>query len=387
MNVHICFIADEYPLPGLVIGGIGSFLFNICSKLVERNIQVTIIGFYKVEEDYVETNGINIHCLKNSQGGRFLKWYYKSDKIQKKIEEVHAKNPISYVEGGDMDLAFVKKIPGIKYGIRMHGGHHFYSKYENKPLNKWKAFQEKLSYKKADVFIGVSQFVIDETAKVLNLDGREVYLINYPINTEKFKPVDNIAVEKYSLMFAGTVCEKKGIRQLILALPAILEKYPQTTLNIYGKDWFFPDGSSYINYLKKDIIPQLQELAFQNIIFHGPVSIREIPRKYAAAHVCVFPSHMETLGLVAPEAMAVEKLVVFTKEGPGPEVIEPYKTGLLCDPHDPEDIAAKIIWYFDHENETSEIGRNARQSVLNKFGLDHVVEQNLQFLNKLINNK
>ena len=33
----------------------------------------------------------------------------------------------------------------------------------------------------------------------------------------------------------------------------------------------------------------------------------EIPTRYAKATVCVFPSHMETLGLVALEAMAMEK--------------------------------------------------------------------------------
>lgn len=385
--MHICFIADEYPLPGLVIGGIGSFLFNICSKLVERNIQVTVVGFYRVEADEVEIDGIKVYCLKNTQGGRFLKWYYKFDKIQKKIEAIHSQNPITYIEGGEMDFAFLRKIPGIKYGIRLHGGHHFYSKYENKPLNKWKVFQEKRSFKKADVFIGVSDFVIKETSKYLSLKGRDVYLIHNAINTDSFTPVQSIAVEKYSLMFAGTVCEKKGIRQLILAFPKILDKYPLSVLNIYGKDWFFPDGRSYIDFLKKEVIAHLPVPAQQKIIFHQPVSVQNIPNEYAKAHVCVFPSHMETLGLVALEAMAMEKPVVFTKMGPGIEVIEPYITGLLCDPYNSENIAGKILWYFDHERESVEIGKNARQFVLNNFGLEYVVGQNVQFLNKVINNK
>lgn len=385
--MHICFIADEYPLPGLVIGGIGSFLFNICSKLVERNIQVSIVGFYRVEADEVEIDGIKVYCLKNTQGGRFLKWYYKFDKIQKKIEDIHSLNPISYIEGGEMDFAFLRKIPGIKYGIRLHGGHHFYAKYENKPLNKWKVFQEKRSFKKADLFIGVSDFVIKETSRYLSLKGREVYLIHNAINTELFSPVQNIAVEKYSLMFAGTICEKKGVRQLILAFPKVLEKHPLALLNIYGKDWLFPDGSSYTEFLKKEVIPHLPGPAQQQIIFHQPVSVLDIPNKYAKAHVCVFPSHMETLGLVALEAMAMEKPVVFTKLGPGTEVIQAYETGLVCDPHSPEDIADKIIWYFDHESKAAEIGKNARQFVLNNFALSHVVEQNVQFLNKVINNK
>ena len=81
----------------------------------------------------------------------------------------------------------------------------------------------------------------------------------------------------------------------------------------------------------------------------------------------------------------MERPVIFTKLGPGPETIEDYKTGLLCDPYDPEDIAEKIIWVFSNQNKAKEIGEKAREFVLKKYGLSPVVSQNICFYQSVIN--
>jgi glycosyltransferase involved in cell wall biosynthesis len=109
--------------------------------------------------------------------------------------------------------------------------------------------------------------------------------------------------------------------------------------------------------------------------------------KYAQAEVCIFPSHMETQGLVAPEAMAMEKPVVFTKLGPGPETIENYETGLLCDPHNPKDIADKICWFFLNQERKEGIGKKASAFVLKKYGLDNIVNQNKIFFESIMMKK
>ena len=117
--------------------------------------------------------------------------------------------------------------------------------------------------------------------------------------------------------------------------------------------------------------------------FHGAVEFDEIPTKYAEASVCVFPSHMETLGLVALEAMAMEKPVIFTNKGPGPEIILDGKTGLLCDPHNPADIAAKIIWVLNNQEATKIMGIIARKEVLKNFSSEVLVEKNSRFYKRI----
>jgi glycosyltransferase involved in cell wall biosynthesis len=93
---------------------------------------------------------------------------------------------------------------------------------------------------------------------------------------------------------------------------------------------------------------------------------------------------METQGLVAQEAMAMKKTVVFTKLGPGPEIIKDYKTGLLCDPHNPSAIAEKIIWVFDNKSEAQQMALEARKDILKRFDIKKMIEKNIQFYLDLI---
>ncbi len=138
--------------------------------------------------------------------------------------------------------------------------------------------------------------------------------------------------------------------------------------------------------LKETELPQLGKTA-KDIHFHGVIPFTEITEVYANAAVCVFPSHMETLGLVALEAMAMQKAVVFTNKGPGSEIIMDGKTGFLCNPHNPSAIAEKIIWALNHKSEARQIGIKAREEILNNFNIKILIQKNIQFYSKIISDK
>lgn len=381
--MHICFISNEYPKEGFPHGGVGTFLKTIAPKLVAAGHKVSIVGVnYVASDEFTIENDVAVYRIKK-QNRKGLTWWRNAKAINAKIKEIHAKNPIDIVESAELGLAFIHKIKNIKYVIRLHGGHHFFAESEKRGINKWKGFQEKRSFKKADAFIAVSQYVKNHTANYLRLE-KLTRIIFYPVNNKHFAPELNISVEKNSIVFAGTVCEKKGVRQLIQAFPLVKEKYSEAKLNIYGRDWLFPDGSSYIEMLKTKEVPKIQP--FDNdVIFKGTVSYDEIPRVYAKAEVCVFPSHMETLGLVAPEAMLCEKPVVFTTLGPGPEVIQDGYNGYLANPHEPKHIAAQILKVFDDKEKAKQIAEKARQTILEKFNPEVIVQQNIDFYNKIKN--
>jgi glycosyltransferase involved in cell wall biosynthesis len=380
--MHICFLTNEYPKVGFSHGGIGSFVKTLAVALVKQGIRVSVVGMNYTANDENETlDGVTIYRLQKSTV-KGLAWFYNSKAINERVKSIHTLDPIDIVETSELGLAFINKIKNIKYIIRLHGGHHFFAEGENRGINKWKGFQEKRSFKKADAFIAVSKYVKNHTENYLSYNNKPLAYISSPINTEFFKPLKGKEVAR-RIVFAGTVCEKKGIRQLIQAFPLVKKQFPLATLEIYGRDWFYPDGSSYLAMLREKELPQLGEMV-QDVHFHGAIAYDAIPSKYAQAEVCVFPSHMETQGLVAPEAMAMEKAVVFTMLGPGPETITDYETGLLCDPHNPKDIADKISWFFLNQEKKVEIGRKAKLFVLKKYGLDTIINQNVSFFESII---
>lgn len=382
--MHLCLITHEYPKTGFAHGGIGSFIKTLAPKLVEQGVNVTVVGLsYDFKEDYQEDLGVQIYRL-GFLNIKWFSWYFAMRAMNKKIASIHKKNPIDIIESSELDLAFLTKIPEIKYVIRLHGGHHFFAESENRKIHFFKGFQEKLSFKKADAFIAVSNYVKTKTNQFLSYNNKLVETINYPIDVRFFSPKKS-EIKKLSIVFVGSVCEKKGVRQLIQSFPLVKQKYPDATLEIYGRDWFFPNGKSYISMLMETEISKLGNLK-KDIHFHGLVNYKSIPDIYAAAHVCVFPSHMETQGLVAPEAMAMEKLVIFTNQGPGPETITNLENGLLCNPFSAEDIADKICWVFLNEEKVKQIENNARTFVIGKFSSDIIVKKNLDFYYSILNN-
>lgn len=380
--MHICFLTNEYPKEGFSHGGIGSFVKTVAVALVKQGIKVSVVGMNYTPNDEAETvNGVTIYRLQKSSV-KGLAWFFNSKEINKKIKSIDKLDPIDIVETSELGLAFIKTTKSIKYIIRLHGGHHFFAEGENRGINKWKGFQEKRSFKKADAFIAVSQYVKNHTENYLSYGNKIVTCINCPIDTELFRPMQGQEVAR-RIVFAGTVCEKKGVRQLIQAFPLVKEQFPHATLEIYGRDWFYSDGNSYMEMLKKKELPALGSM-LDDVHFHGPIPYDKIPLIYAQAEVCVFPSHIETQGLVAPEAMAMEKAVVFTKVGPGPETIIDYETGLLCDPFNPKDIASKIEWFFLNQERKEAIGKKAGEFVMKKYGLDTIVNQNRAFFESLL---
>lgn len=377
--MHICFISNEYPKAGFPHGGVGTFLKTIAPKLVEAGHKVSVVGInYTSSNETSVENGVTIYRLKkNNKKG--LTWWLNAKAVNTKIKEINLERPIDIVESAELGLAFIKKIKTIKYVIRLHGGHHFFAEGENRGINWWKGFQEKVSFKKADAFIAVSEYVKTHTNKYLSFYNKKIEIINYPISLDNFKPIPEVKTVNHSIVFVGTVCEKKGIRQLVLAMPYVLKQFPDAHLHIYGRDWFFPNKKSYMAYLQELIKNQ----NILNISFHGLVSQEQLPEIYQQANVCVFPSHVETQGLVAPEAMAMEKIVIFTKFGPGPETIIDHETGLLCNPLEPNDIAEKIIWTFTHKENSILIGKKAREAVLEKFNPNILIKRNIDFYVRL----
>ena len=380
--MHICFLTNEYPKSGFPHGGLGSFVKTMAEALVKNDVQVSVIGLnYTLANETESVNGVRIIRIQKSKV-KGLAWYFNSKNIAKTITALHKENPIDIVEGAELSLAFLPKIKEIKYVIRLHGGHHFFAEGENRGINWWKGFQEKRSFKKADAFIAVSNYVKNHTATYLSYHNKPIEVIFNPINSQLFQPQE-LVIETNNITFAGTICEKKGVRQLIQSFPMVKEKFPNVILNLYGRDWLFPDGSSYIKMLQEIELPKIGNIS-KDIIFHGAVSYNEIPSAYAKAAVCVFPSHMETLGLVAPEAMVMEKPVIFTKLGPGPEVIVDGETGLLCNPQEPTEIASKIIQVLENPDFAYQLGKKAKISVLEQFEITKLVMQNIAYYRKIV---
>ena len=326
----------------------------------------------------LEDNGVQLIRLPKpiSPVARYIENFIRINKELKKIQKTTA---IDIVETSELDCAYLPKKTSYKKVIRLHGGHHFFSEAEKRDINPIKGKREKKSFENANAFIAVSNYVKTHTEKYISYGTKPVKMINYPIDTAIEIP--KVSVDEHRILFAGTICEKKGVFELVEAFQLVKDKYPKMHLDLYGRDWFYPNGDSFIDTLKK----KYSASYFENVNFHGAIPRTELNIKYASSLFCIFPSHMETQGLVTLEAMLLEKPVVFSQYGPGPETIQHMHTGLLCDVYDPVDIAEKMLWCIENKKAANSLGKKGRQQVMQKFEKHKIVEENTAFYKSLIN--
>lgn len=378
--MHVCFITNEYPKSGYPHGGIGSFVKTISANLTAKSIFVSVVGINYTQKFEVENdNGVTIYRLPQKKV-KFFTWFLNKHQINKIIKEIHYINKIDIIETFELGLAFIDKIKGIKYIIRLHGGHHFFAEAENRGINLWKGFQEKISFRKADKIIGVSNYVLDATTKYIKFDNKRGQSIYNPVDLRRFYSADPQKEIRGRIFFAGSLCEKKGIRQLIMALPLIRREIPEAHLIIAGRDWKFPDGSSYTAWLQQFIDVSDRE----SITFLGPLEHDKIPGLIESSEVCVYPSIMESFGIAWLEVLSMGKALVSSKLGPGPEIIIDGVTGLLCNPLDPKDIAEKTLQILKNQALKFKLGIAAREDVAERFSVEKLVEQNIEFYRSLI---
>ena len=377
--MHIVFLTNEFPYDGLEHGGIGTFVENLSGNLVMKGFKVSVIGISKKATFKASTDkGVTLYGIKQSSA-KFGKFIFNSFRIKKRIKEIHKKSPIDIVEGSELSFSFIPKKTPFKKVIRMHGGHHFFAVTLNKKPAFWRSFQERKSFHKADGLIAVSDFVGVKTKELLKFDMAYTTIYNF-INLDIFQPKKNVEIFPYSIFFVGTICKKKGVKELIEAFVLLKSKFKGASLHLIGRDWIDEDVGSYMAYVRTIIPKEMND----SITFSGTVAYEEIPLLLSGAQVCAYPSHMESFGLTLIEAMALEKPIVAADIGPFKEIMENEASGLLCNPNDPKEIANKISKLFDNKEKAQKLAKNARNTVLNKFDIDSILKENIQFYKSII---
>ncbi len=379
--MHVVFICNEYP-PLPVVGGIGIMTRNLAQGLVKRGIQVSIVGLYPREQSGIFTDqGVEVIRLSRFQHP-YINGLLNPVLLSRAIARLDKKNPIDIVETPEMGQAYIGGARKAQKVIRLHGGHHFfrYTLGEKKPL-LWRGLWERWSFSRADALCAVSHFVADTTRRLLNLRAIEIPILPNPVNTDIFRPFPEIPETPGAILFIGTICEKKGIRQLVQAMPEVTAQVPNAHLWVVGRDTINPHtGRSFIADLQQYIPDQLKD----KVTYLGSMPNEDLPRLIARAQVCVYPSHMEAMGIVCVESMACGKPVVFSQTGPGPELIDDGQNGLLCDPYDPASIASQVIKLLSNSELRRKLSSQARQKALQQFSLNVLVKRNIEFYQRCL---
>ena len=140
-----------------------------------------------------------------------------------------------------------------------------------------------------------------------------------------------------------------------MALPKIIESYPETSLTVIGKS---PTDSK----LRKLITDLSLE---DRISFQSGITEEEIVDLYHSSEIAVIPSLYEGFGFGAGEAMACGVPLISTHSGGLEEVVGDSAEKIL--PASTEEIESAVIKLFDNSERKIELSKMGRERMENMF--------------------
>jgi glycosyltransferase involved in cell wall biosynthesis len=220
---------------------------------------------------------------------------------------------------------------------------------------------KRLLIQRVDRLTVVSQ-AMREYAVALS-DRRDIEVISMGVDLQQRFTPSATPRKNCSLLYAGRLVEKKGVRYLVSAMRKIRERYPEIELIIAG------DGP------ERTALKQLAvaEGVSEQVRFLGAmdnVALRDLYRQctiFVAPSIVADDGDQEGLGLVFVEALGCECAVVATDLPAIRDVILNGVTGLVVRQKDSDDLTDKIITLLDNPDLRTSLGKAGRAYVSERF--------------------
>jgi len=216
---------------------------------------------------------------------------------------------------------------------------------------------------KAAAVTVVSHTMLERLSQI-GADASKVRVISMGVDlTGRFTPVAEPERSTTEILFVGRLVEKKGLRHLIDALPAILKQHPQAHLKIVGSG---PDLEQLIN--------QITRLGLTSkVTFMGALRNDQLPSHYrqatmfAAPFVVADSGDQEGLGLVLVEAMGCGCPIVTTTVSAVNDLVHNEETGLIVPMGDAPALAEAICRILNDRPMAALLGKRAREFAVGHY--------------------
>ncbi|MFA6254791.1 MAG: glycosyltransferase family 4 protein [Patescibacteria group bacterium] len=352
-------------------GGIGNVAAFNAKELVRLGYQVTIFTpFYQaVEEEFSDLDIKRVKPLFKYGNAAFvpaLGWMLKGYDI------IHLHYP--FFGGAEVIWFYWRRFKKQKTKIILHyhmdvvGEGIFKLIFK---IHNW--FVLPRIVKKADkvIFTSLDYGQHSNLAKKIGKNPAKFVELPNGVDTQNFSPQakDSELLRKHEInfndkvvLFVGGLDKAhyfKGVEYLIEGASRLRQENYEWKLVIVG------EGELKQTYV--DLVHQLK--IHLRTVFTGYVPNEDLPKYYNLADVVVLPSvdKSEAFGLALIEGMSCAKPVVASNLVGVRSVITEKMDGLLAEPKNPDDLAAKINYFLDNPSQALEFGRAGRRKVLLKY--------------------
>jgi D-inositol-3-phosphate glycosyltransferase len=232
---------------------------------------------------------------------------------------------------------------------------------------------ERKVIREADRIVAATPAELAQLQWLYKADTRRVTVIPPGVDISRFYPIppdeakDCIGVDcaHHLILFVGRIEPLKGLDVLIKALAVLkengfMQKNPLCLAVIGGDPGASPETMSAEMQRAQAMC---EKYGLQDIIqFMGKRSQDALPYYYSAADVLVMPSHYESFGMVALEAMACGTPVVASQVGGLAFLVQDGVTGYTVPSGDPHALAERLGLLIQDTEARKKMGAQAAQA-------------------------
>ena len=252
---------------------------------------------------------------------------------------------------------------------------------EREPARRSKV--ESLVMRDADAIIVSTEEEKQDAVRLYDAHPQKIKVIPAGVNLDTFKPVNQSIArqrvgihEKQVILYVGRIEPLKGI-DVLLEAAALLDRSDDIRVLIVGGS---PGNDAELGRLKA----LTTELGIESMVtFTGAIKQNKLPDYYSAADVFVLPSHSESFGLAALEAMACGAPVVVSRVGGLKTFIDNGETGYLVPWRCPEPFVQRLEMLLANPLLREAMGRAARAKAL-QMGWGQAADRMLGFYSSLL---
>jgi len=220
----------------------------------------------------------------------------------------------------------------------------------------------------ADRIVAATPAELAQLQWLYQADPRKVVIIPpgvdishfYPIHPDEAKEVIGVPPCDKTLLFVGRIEPLKGVDTLIQAICLMQDKRVYVCLVVIGGD--VDSGTDSPNDEMERLKTMREQAGLQDLVtFLGKRSQDTLPYYYSAAEAVVVPSHYESFGMVALEAMACGTPVVASQVGGLAFLVRDGVTGYTVPVDEPQALADRLTALVQDPALRRKLGEQALQ--------------------------
>jgi glycosyltransferase involved in cell wall biosynthesis len=186
-----------------------------------------------------------------------------------------------------------------------------------------------------------------------------------PCDPHRFRWVSGALEGEVTVGVAAQLIERKGHRDLLEALPAILARVPHLRTVFFGR-----------GPLEEELRTTAARLGLASrITFAGFVD--DLEPLLPCLDLLVHPAHMEGLGVILLQASAAGVPIVAARAGGIPEVVREGVNGLMVPPGDPPSLANAVLRVLEAPDLSARLREGGRSLAREEFSVGAMVRGNL----------